>query len=331
MITFKAIQRSLGWRNWRRLRAVLFSIAVAITTFVSTVSNAQGYTNSTGLPHSVLLAGSDNVAFNNRFTKLLNEELAPIVGIQPYSQELSTARPGTLVIALGFGALSRVYEQSPHPPVLAVMVDEVQFSHYKDRAGPPLAAIYNDAPLLRQVLLGQTILPHANRVALLVRPGHETRYQGLVDRLKAQGVSVRFFTVANESRLIATLSRALTYGDFLLATSDDAIFNPLTIKHILLTAYRRNRIVIGPNRAFVRAGVLASTYTPLEIVIEQAANAVQTFMNEGKLPPSIYPETFAVDVNQQVARSLNIPVPPLEELTHQLNKRISEFEMEDVQ
>lgn len=298
--------------------------AMVLFLFAS-LANAQSAAPSPAIPSystSLLIAGSGNTAFNTRFTALLEARLGPDVEVLPYTPELSKARPGTLVLALGPQAMSRVQNQQPRPPTLALMMTEDQFSGYRNRQGAPLSALYHNPPLLHQAILGQLILPQSTRVALLVQPGQEAAFDNLFEELADYGLQARAFIVEGDDSLIATLSRALSYGDFLLAQPDSVIYNPRTIKHILLTAYRRNRIVIGPNRAFVNAGALASTYTPISTVIDEAIAALQAYKATGQLPPPAYPDTLEVEVNRQVARSLNIPLPDTAYLTERLKERI---------
>ncbi len=302
-----------------RARRLLIALMSMLALIAGSLASAQSLVpTDQSFSHLVLVAGSDNAAFNIRFIELLKQQLGDRVEVSPYSEAISLAQPQALVVSLGNRALSRVQQQSPRPPMLALMVDEDQFANYSDRSGPPLSAIYYDPPLLRQALLGHLILPQGNQVSMLVRPGQETNYDHLINELASYGLKAKLFTVDGEDNLIASLARALTYGDYLLAVSDNAIYNPRTIKHILLTAYRRNRIVIGPGRAFVRAGVLATTYTPLEDISRAANQHIRAFMDTGRLPPAVHPEDFGVEINQQVARSLNIPIPEASELEAQL-------------
>lgn len=305
---------------------------IALVSFLvlalSSQASAQDQ-NDAHFSQLVLVAGSDNAAFNIRFTELLRDQLGGDVKVIPFSEAASQAQPQALVVTLGNRALSRVQQQSPRPPTLALMVDEDQFSNYSEREGPPLSAIYHDPPLVRQALLGHLILPHGNQVAMLVRPGQETHYDQLINDLAIFGLKAKLFTVESEETLIASLARALTYGDYLLAISDSAIYNPRTIKHILLTAYRRNRIVIGPGRAFVRAGVLATTYTPLDDIAATAGEHIQSYLDSGRMPPAVHPDDFGVEINQQVARSLNIPIASAAELETQLKLMLSAPAEED--
>ena len=310
------------WPDWL---ASLFVCALLLGS-PPLAAQAPGNNISTSLPETpILVAGSANTAFNAHFMNLLAREVGDSTDIAPYTEDRSLARPEALVITLGSRALSQVQQQRPRPPTLALMISEDQFSGYRDRPGADSSAVYNDLPLLQQALLGHLILPQANRIALLARPGTEAGYDSLIEALAQFSLELRVFPVDSNDTLIPTLSRALTYGDFLLAAPDEMIFNPRTIKHILLTTYRRNRIVIGPNRAFVGAGALASTYVPLHVVVTNVLEQIKAYRTTGSLLPPAYPGDFAVEVNAQVARSLNIPVPAPDILEARLKERLNEL------
>ncbi|ENO13931.2 ABC transporter substrate-binding protein [Marinobacter nanhaiticus D15-8W] len=257
----------------------------------------------------ILLAGSDNRSFNLAFRDRLSAAFSRSIRIGPYTPDASRRLPDTLVVALGSAAVNEVMQQEPRPPLLALMVSNHQVEQYAGLGGAPFSALFHNPPLKRQALLGQQVLPHAATVSVLARPGEEHSYHELADELDAYGLELRVFTVKSSANLVATLNRALSFGDFLLGTPDPEIYNRQTIKHILLTTYRHNRILIGPERAFVQAGALASTFTPTEIIIENAASIIEQYLKQGDLPQTGYPEQFSVAFNQQVARSLNIPLP----------------------
>ena len=286
---------------------------------------------SAGIPSStpVLVAGSSNHAFNARFISLLQDRLGSTAEILEYSHERGNAQPQTLVIAIGAHALSKVQQRQPQPPTLALMVTEEQFAGYVGRAGPPLSAVFHNPPMLRQALLGHIILPQSSRIALLVPPGQEILFEELINDLKVYDIDARLFFVTGHDSLIETLSRALSYGDFLLAQPDDTIFNSRTIKHILLTAYRHNRIVIGPNRAFVAAGSLASTYTPITAVLDETHRHILHFQKTGGLPEPAHPGEFLVEINEQVARSLNIPLPEHQHIRSKLTRLLKQVRAEN--
>lgn len=269
----------------------------------------------------VFVQGSGNPAFNQKFTELLQSHLGEQVSVRPFGDN-ARAYPKAPVVTLGPDALTDFLETETSHPVIALLVNQRLVSGFLGSEDSDLAltSLYYDPPLVRQALIGRSLLPQATRVALLARPDDRSRYDTLVDELAMFGLEARVFLVTGEDVLIQTLTRALSFGDFLLATPDDVIYNPRTIKHILLTTYRRNRLVVGPGHAFVKAGVLVSSYAPMTAYVRESAGVVQRYLQSGELPPPAYPIEFDIEINHQVARSLNIPLPDQSKIIEDVRK-----------
>ncbi|MGM0767675.1 MAG: ABC transporter substrate-binding protein [Pseudomonadota bacterium] len=264
-----------------------------------------------------------NQALTQHLTGLLSEALGDAYELRPFQSGQTSLDSDSLTVTLGPGAFTRVRQESRTVPILALLVDSAFIEGYAARSEGSVGAVLYNPPLLRQAITGKVILPHATRVAMLATADTAERYESLIPELPAIGLKGRVFVVSHTDNLIPTLIRALEYGDFLLAASDSSIYNPRTIKHILLTTYRRNRIVIGPSQAYVRAGALASTYTPLKDMAEAAAEQISGFQQSGRFPPPTYPDNFQLEINRQVARSLNIPLPSREELRATIEARLA--------
>ncbi|TYC63887.1 ABC transporter substrate-binding protein [Marinobacter sp. BW6] len=272
---------------------------------------------------TVYFAGSGNAALDQHLIQLLRGELEPATSVTEVSDDqLSTLDNGP-IITVGPSAFSRVRQANRSAPILAMLVDRPFISGFAGRSPGQITAVLYDVPLIRQALTGKAILPQATKIALLATADSVELYEPLIDELPAYGMSARIFLVESNDNLISTLVRALGYGDFLLAAPDSAIYNPRTIKHILLTAYRRNQIVIGPTQAYVKAGSLASSYGPFPEMVEMAGDFLATFFETGQFPPPAYPQEFRVDVNAQVARSLNIPLPSREDIATRVDRQLT--------
>lgn len=271
---------------------------------------------------TVFLAGSGNGALDQHLTGLLQSQMGEGVNLRPITDD-QIPMIGEPVITIGPSAFSRIRQANRNVPILAMLVDRSFLDAFADRSPGRVSGILYDVPLIRQALTGKAILPHATRIALLATADSVELYEPLIDKLPAYGMSARIFLVESSDKLIPTLVRALGYGDFLLAAPDSAIYNPRTIKHILLTAYRRNRIVIGPTQAYVKAGSLASSYAPFPEMVQLASQFLDTYFETGEFPPPSYPEQFRVEINRQVARSLNIPLPSREDIAARVDRQLT--------
>lgn len=290
---------------WRR---IVFVLAAALSV-VQSVS-AQEW-------ERVYVAGGERTAQN-----LVRSEIQARFGSEVDVAAYSEQTPGNApVITLGAAALSEVRANHPEQPIVALFVSSAAVAQQGFEDDQYLSAVFNDPPLVRQARLGGLIIPGAQQIAILASPERAGDYEGLMLALEAEGFSSRVFVVPSSDQLIRTLSRALNYGDFILGTVDDGIYNRNTIKHLLLTSYRRNRLVIGPTRAYVQAGSVASTYASSAQQIRHGVDALADLRDTGELPASGHPPEFDVSVNAQVARSMNIPVPSEEQLRDALREK----------
>ncbi|SFK04683.1 hypothetical protein SAMN05216429_109113 [Marinobacter persicus] len=278
----------------------------------------------------VPVVGSGNGALDEHLLRLIRGRLQGPITLERLSPDSWPAQdepPGDnseLIITIGPSAFSRAWQANPKANILALLVDKSFIDEYVERAPGQIGAVYYDVPLVRQALTGKAILPQARKIALLATTQTATLYDTLLDELPDYGMEARVFIADTEDQLIPTLNRALGYGDFLLAARDDRIYNARNIKPILLTAYRRNTILIGPSQGYVKAGALASGYTPFVVLAEQATAHIQYFWAEGEFASSEYPDTFSVEVNEQVARSLNIPLPDRDWISNRVDELLKE-------
>ncbi|RBJ80536.1 ABC transporter substrate-binding protein [Pseudomonas sp. MWU12-2534b] len=190
------------------------------------------------------------------------------------------------------------------PATLVLRISRLQAQQRLQGTHPPgLSLLWSDPPPSRQLHLIRKVLPQARRVGVL----YSEDSQFLLNELRGAAQSLGLEIVAepwdstHDSRPLQNLLRN---SDVLLGLDDPKLYNPKTVKNLLLSSYAQQRALIGPNAGFVRAGSLASTYSDqqdwlktLDSLLEQAPN---------RWPRALYPADFKVLSNPQVARSLGI-------------------------
>lgn len=302
-------------------------LVAVVTIFLLTSTALQAQTGSSKPRSSlVYIADSENSRLNQRLRELLVEAFGGSVIFRSFVAGQAAQDRESPVIAIGPGAFARVRQENDQVPVLGLLVEEPYVDLSSDQPRQKVSAVLSSPALIRQAAIGKAILPYATRVAMLATPDTEHLYSYILDDLDKLGMEGRVFLVSSDKNLIPTLIRALRYGDFVLAAPDSSIYNPRTIKHILLTAYRRNRIVIGPSQAYVKAGSLASSYTPLRAVAKMASDYIRNYWQHDEFPEPAHPNDFGIEVNRQVGRSLNIPLQERSILIDAVLQRLESLE-----
>jgi ABC-type uncharacterized transport system substrate-binding protein len=170
-----------------------------------------------------------------------------------------------------------------------------------------ISAIYLDQPIKRQVAMIAAALPEIKSIGLLhssISPDLENYRKAIGER----GFVFRGQKLESADSLYRDLELLLDKSNVLLAIPDAEVYNSLTMRNILMATYRSKVPVVGFSSAYVKAGALCAVFsTPSQIAI-QAANFSTQFIESTVLPDSQYPVEFYVMFNQQVARSLGIPI-----------------------
>lgn len=315
----RASLRSQATLALKSLATVTLLCTLVVAAILASAGSVLAQNNHRSI---VYLAGSGNIPLDQHIKSLLESYLEKQIELVLISDEQPGLAEDAPIVTIGPSTFSRIREANRQSPVLALLVGQHFLEGVSHDAPGSISGIYQGTPLLQQALIGKAILPQATRIALVATSSTAELYEPLIDQLPAHKLEARLFVVDDDKQLIPTLTRALSYGDFLLAAPDKAIYNPRTIKHILLTAYRRNRIVIGPSKAYVKAGALASGYAPLPAMARMATDYLQVFLETGKFPEPAYPSRLQVEINQQVARSLNIPLPASEQIIQAVEQEL---------
>lgn len=259
------------------------------------------------------VTGSIETPLVAQFKRALQEELKEYNLVSVAPKDLDERR---VTITVGLNALSSTYKPSLKNPVISTFVSRYQFERFKQESGRNgmLTSVFLDPPLTRQALLARAILPDVQNIALLTSEIPDDLFSEDIVALKQLGFAPTLYRVNENNRLPAVLNRALMDNQIIIGTLDKVIYNGSTIKHVLLTAYRHNRVLIGPTHSYVKAGSIASSYCTAEQLAQQVAVQVRQHVKTRQLSSPQYCEDFELSVNRQVARSLNIVIPDNENI-----------------
>lgn len=315
---------------------VVFAVATGRIAVVTVICLALMLAPSPARSHDTLpmiyVVGSDNAILDNHLLEQLRKLAEHDLSVIPLGDADTPLNQAIPIVTIGPRALTATLDKYPQSPVLATLISQefyrtttsARSDNENERA---VSAIYYGVPLINQALTGKAILPQARKIGLLASPQSTHLYSDLLSQLPEYNLEAQIFVVGSSNQLIPTLVRALYYSDFVLAAQDPVIYNPRTIKHILLTAYRRNIMLIGPSQGYVKAGALASCYSSYSAIAQTLVEALGYWFQYRSLPAPAYPAYFNVKINQQVGRSLSIPLPSEANIKQQVTKQLREKAM----
>jgi len=267
----------------------------------------------------ILLTGAQDSPGVQSFTQALqarrpndNVRFAPVANL-PTPDRL----PGDLrLVLLDLPSLDWRLQKIHGPATLVLRISRQQARDRLGDATPEqLSLLWSDPPMARQLRLIRQVLPQVRRVGILFDSHSEFLLKEAHQAAPALGLEIvgERWDDSNDSRPLQNL---LGQSDVLLGLDDPDLYNPKTVKNLLLSSYARQRALIGPSPAFVKAGSLASTYSDQEdwlAILDDLLDRPATTW-----PRTLYPPRFKVLSNQQVARSLGIEPIDAESVAAQL-------------
>lgn len=223
----------------------------------------------------------------------------------------------TRLILLGPALLDwRLQLRQNAPATLIMQVSRVQaYRRITNQQPQGLTFLWNDPPLDRQIALLKIMLPGRKNIGVLYGNHSSFLLKEIKQAMQTHDLTLHphYWPDSYDAR---SLSRLLNKTDVLLGIDDAEIYNPATIKSILLSSYARKQALIGPTAAFIKAGSLASTYSDKDDWLRSLQQLLQAPTKNW--PHSFYPEEFKIMLNPQVARSLGIETDQVTNLVEQL-------------
>ncbi len=222
-----------------------------------------------------------------------------------------------IIISVGRAAIQSTNDNYPEIKKLFIVTDP---NKYTLKTAENNATLYMTQSYCRQIKLIKLLDSHWRTISILSsqkKPIDSAPIQQCANRYNIKIYTVKTTSEENQTNKIKD---ALSHSDVLLALPDSSIYNSKTVKNILLTSYRYRKPVIAFSKNFVNAGALASIHSDTEQIAQSASKIVDRYFEAGELFEKLvnYPDAFDININRQVFRALDLPVPDLERLKQSL-------------
>jgi putative tryptophan/tyrosine transport system substrate-binding protein len=234
------------------------------------------------------------------------------------------------IITVGVKATQAIAERHGRTPILAILIPRAWYEAEGKAAlaegGREAGAIFIDQPYSRQFHLIRSALPAISRVGMVLGKQGADQLPELDRQAKAHQLILISALLEDSPKLVQTLGKVLTDAEILLLPFPDSeVLTRASAQSIFMTSYRYRDPVVGYSQSLSSAGALLSLYSTPSQIGQQAAEVIEHALNGGKVPTAVWPQYFSVSVNEHVARSLGINIPP--ETT--LLKRVMDAEAHD--
>jgi hypothetical protein len=177
----------------------------------------------------------------------------------------------------------------------------------------------NSPKLEHQLALIKLLSPQIKSIAVLHSQNSVNNLLEITELAKKYDLKVNTAVIRDPLNWDMASLKAVKESDAVLGLNDTAIYNATTIRSILMRLYRASRPLIGPDKGYVRAGAVASSYSGVN---ETLQSVTQLLSSNEPWPEIIHNQNFNVAVNTQVARSLNINIADPSSLANKVRELV---------
>lgn len=218
-------------------------------------------------------------------------------------------RPSTVALAIGPAALRAALDDNGEGPVMSLFSSQSTFNRLAGAmpsGARRVSAIFAEAAPEAQLQLIRALFERKVAVGVLLSETTAHLEARLERAARRHDLELKVHRVAPGANVVRELN-VLVASDVLLALPDPNLYSGNTLPSLLDSTYRRGKPLIGFSASFVEAGALAAAIATAEDVAAQVQDALAD-PDPSRLPEPAYPLYWRVVVNEQVARSLNIPI-----------------------
>lgn len=227
-----------------------------------------------------------------------------------------------LVISIGSLASEALLSVRTTQRVLAIGVPQLKAQALlAEHPGAGVWILASEQPLSRQAKLFRLVFPDASGVGVLLGPTSSALLREVQTAFAKEGIVVHHETIQGREGILPALDRLLGPSHAVLSLADPVVFNAVTIRSILLSAYRVRRVLVAHADSYVDAGALYALFSSPDDLIDDSIAAIQRIERGETASGVLLPESFSIRINAHVARSLGLILPEAATLKkHLLNK-----------
>jgi len=215
------------------------------------------------------------------------------------------------IITVGTLAMRKTIEIDISAPVIFSLIPAASYQHNIQknnhcRTKGRCSAVYLEQPIDRQFSIIKKGLPGIQRLGIILGSTSAALRDSINRAGEKYQIDVRIKQAGKNDNIIMLTDSLSKTTEALLAIPDPDIYNRRTAKGILINTYKYRIPFIAYSHGFVRAGALFSIYSTPEQIARQTGMMLirATLSPVNKLPLPEYPDSFKVEINPAVMRSL---------------------------
>lgn len=259
--------------------------------------------------HDIEESSARSLAF--QLSKLLpaNTQLIP-VRRSLFIQNASFLKSEDVTVAIGSESFRQVCSSVSEGAVMAIFIGKEEYLKARPQCGLPNSAVFSGAPLDKRLALLEAIWFDRKPLAVLYSDNLLIDVQNMQEQAAQHGFEFQFIkTEVDRLSVLKSVNFVLDGSAVVFSLVDTELYKNGIAQDILKLLFHKQRVMIGPSFAFVRAGSLFAIYSDTETKLDILANHISMWQTKGVLLDAVYPDKLRVSFNPYLIKSHGVVLP----------------------
>jgi putative tryptophan/tyrosine transport system substrate-binding protein len=259
--------------------------------------------------HDIEESSARSLAF--QLSKLLpvNTQLIP-VRRSLFIQNASFLKSEDVTVAIGSESFRQVCSSVSEGAVMAIFIGKEEYLKARPQCGLPNSAVFSGAPLDKRLALLEAIWFDRKPLAVLYSDNLLIDVHNMQEQAAQHGFEFQFIkTEVDRLSVLKSVNFVLDGSAVVFSLVDTELYKNGIAQDILKLLFHKQRVMIGPSFAFVRAGSLFAIYSDTDTKLDILANHISMWQTKGVLLDAVYPDKLRVSFNPYLIKSHGVVLP----------------------
>lgn len=246
-----------------------------------------------------------------QLSKLLPEDSQLIpVRRSLFLQNVSSLKEEDVMVAIGVDSFSQVCSSVSEGAVMAIFIGKEEYLKAQAQCSIPNTAVFSGAPLDKRLALLKAVWFDRKPLAMLYSDNLLVDEQEMQDQAAQYGFEFQFMkTESDRLSVLKAINFVLEDSIMVFSLVDTELYKNRIAQDVLKLLFHKQRVMIGPSFAFVRAGSLFAVYSDTNTKLGILANQIGVWQTREILLPAAYPDKLRVSFNPYLIKSHGVVLP----------------------
>jgi putative ABC transport system substrate-binding protein len=227
-----------------------------------------------------------------------------------FMQNASFLKDDDVIVTVGADNFRLACSVASEGAVIAVFIGKEEYLNIKPQCSIPVSGVFSGAPLDKRLNILEAIWFDRKPLAVIYSDHLLVDEQEMMNLADQHGFIFQFLkTETDRLSVLKSVNFVLEDSELIFSLVDTQLYKNGIAQDILRLLFHKQKVMIGPSFAFVRAGSLFAVYSDSEAKLKALAERLIMWDTKGVLLDAVYPDQLRISFNSYLIKSHGVVLP----------------------